>query len=399
MQFQSLSLADAGWQVTVLAYKGHAPVSTVLESPAIDIRYLHDHLHTRFPYFLKGTFRLVNLTCQLFFHLLFRISDWEMVLVQTPPAIPTIPVSLIATRSARLFRRGCKRLIIDWHNLGFTKFAERIKGDSFITRMYRWIETYFGRRADGHLCVSVAMRDFLARDLGIDHVSILYDRPLLSQMQVSSSESREDFITRLFGRDLIDHRSLRLLVSSTSWTDDEDMEMILRAADLADVRISATSDDGGDPKARMVIIITGEGPNRDTFERLRSARSYQHFTILSAWLTVKDYRLLLALSDFGICLHTSSSGIDLPMKLADMMGARLPTLTYNYGPTLLERFQDGGDGHLFLTEMDLATHFCRLLDEDWVSHYARVIVEMDTRPLESWEIGWKKEALPLFENR
>lgn len=76
-------------------------------------------------------------------------------------------------------------------------------------------------------------------------------------------------------------------------------------------------------------------------------------------MDISDYPLLLACCDLGICLHTSSSGLDLPMKILDMYGAGLPVLAYYY-PTIFELVKNGENGILFRSSSELSAHLYRL---------------------------------------
>jgi beta-1,4-mannosyltransferase len=62
--------------------------------------------------------------------------------------------------------------------------------------------------------------------------------------------------------------------------------------------------------------------------------------------------LVVGSADLGVCLHFSSSGLDLPMKVVDMFSAGLPCLAYDY-PCIGELVQDNLNGRLFKNEEDL----------------------------------------------
>lgn len=117
-----------------------------------------------------------------------------------------------------------------------------------------------------------------------------------------------------------------LLISSTSWTPDEDFGILLEALDAYETK--AVDDPVHYP--RLVCVITGKGPQKDHYKMLIHQRSWQKVVVITPWLENSDYPKLLAAGDLGVCLHYSSSGLDLPMKVVDMFGSGLPVCAIKF---------------------------------------------------------------------
>jgi beta-1,4-mannosyltransferase len=145
-----------------------------------------------------------------------------------------------------------------------------------------------------------------------------------------------------------------LVVSPTSWTADEDFGILLGALNVLDARwVEDARKDAAkrgvatSPVIRLVVAITGEGPLRAQWEARIRERPLQTIVVATRWLEVADYPRLIGAADLGVSLHRSASGLDLPMKIADMFGAGVPVCALAYGPCLAERVRSGETGMLF----------------------------------------------------
>ena len=176
----------------------------------------------------------------------------------------------------------------------------------------------------------------------------------------------------------------RLVVSGTSWTPDEDFGILLQALTEYDAR-------GRGPP--LLVCITGKGPLRAAFEAEVERAGLRRVKIMTAWLSSADYARLLAAADCGVSLHTSSSGLDLPMKVVDMFGAGLPVCAVDFA-CLDELVQDGVNGRVFSTAPQLCRQLEGLLagDGSALASYRRALADFG-----SWDEEWTREARPVFE--
>ena len=119
--------------------------------------------------------------------------------------------------------------------------------------------------------------------------------------------------------------------------------------------------------------------------------------IKDSWLKYEDYPLLLGSADLGICLHTSSSGLDLPMKVVDMFGAGLPVCATAF-PCLSELVQDSVNGFVFHSEKELAQQIEELLhafpsDNTRLEQLRNGVAEFQKK---RWEDNWRENAKPIL---
>ena len=116
------------------------------------------------------------------------------------------------------------------------------------------------------------------------------------------------------------------------------------------------------------------------------------------WLEPEDYPKIVGSADLGLCLHRSSSGLDIPIKVADLFGAGVPVCALDYGACLAERVRHGDNGLLFSTAPGLADMLFDLFEtfpgDQTALDRLRSGARRSARP--TWEQGWDKEARPIL---
>lgn len=340
MQNHCKSLADNGYNVEVFGYLESKPNQEILEDERILIQKLTQFPEIALPRLLKYIFKIFwsILSLLIAFN---RARSADLVILQNPPGIPALMMCYFYCKLKSV------KFVIDWHNYTWSIMALESSSQSRVVKVARHLEKYFGQKSDLNFCVTEAMRQDLADNWDIE-AKVLYDRPpekfrptikvetkheLFKKLSVLYSEFRSNeedstaFTVELNDGDICERDERPgLIVSSTSWTPDEDFQVLLDA--LIQYEEKATDNETKFPK--LVCVITGKGPMKSHYQQKIAEREWKFVSIVTPWLENEDYPLILAAADLGVCLHYSSSGLDLPMKVVDMFGCGLPVCAINF---------------------------------------------------------------------
>eukprot|EP01041_Mallomonas_annulata_P004887 gene4887-9746_t len=463
MQYHSASLAklETISHVSIFGFVGESCIRELTDSKKVTMERfkpfeskLIRKLSVLFP-LIKGLHLLSGV-----FLFLWRLPRFQVILIQNPPCLPAI----LATLPFRLFH-GVS-VCLDWHNLGFSMFSDKLGPNHLMVYIAYAMERILSQCATHHVCVSRAMQSWLRSEFRLSEVCVLYDQPSamfprsgtplslrhalllklnmldkelfpaldeLSPLSLSlSTESEEDAeststmssmtiqtqMISSYGTSSGDMEgegegdvsvSLRtdraaVVVSSTSWTAEEDFSLLLEAAMILDQTLW------------VVILVTGKGAMKEAFEeevRVKVGPRLRLVAIRTLWLEPEEYPLLMGLADVGVSLHASTSGLDLPMKVLDMFGSGVPVLALAF-PCLHELIQHNHNGLIFTDANQLAEQLSRLLLAD-VDHpqegsgsgggrpgesesesELNVLRECVRREQRSWDEVWTRDMQPVI---
>ncbi|NXY16066.1 ALG1 mannosyltransferase, partial [Atrichornis clamosus] len=416
MQYHALALARHGREVSLLGYLQNRPHPDVLHSENIRLVPVAELRGLRVgPKLFQYVIKVLVQSVQLLYTLL-RLDQPSYILLQNPPGLPSIAVAWLAG----LFWGS--KLIIDWHNYGYTIMSLSHGRNHPLVQVAKWYEKLFGRLSDYNLCVTDAMREDLWVNCNIKAVT-LYDKPasyfketpldLQHDLYMKLAKDYEPFRPRTESVNPSAERSAfteragksgnvvrtrgrpALLISSTSWTEDEDFSVLLKALEDYERFINE-----GAKLPALVCVITGKGPLKDYYNGLIKKLHFMHIQICTPWLEAEDYPLLLGSADLGVCLHKSSSGLDLPMKVVDMFGCCLPVCAI-YFECLHELVKHNENGLIFRDSKELAEQLKMLFLEFPTLEGKLQSFRQNLRASRQlrWEESWDQIVLPLLGHK
>ena len=395
MQYHAASLAAAGHDVDLVGLEGTGVLPGLAAHPRVTCHRLPDRSFQGratggINRFVAGSMARAAGQARRLVATLMRAPKADVNLVQNPPAVPTLAVAWLVARV-----RG-SRLVIDWHNLSHTVAAVRLGESHRAVKALARSERRWARRADGHLAVSKALAGWLAGHYGIA-AAILYDRPPAA-FSPTPPPAAAAMWTKLAGAAALGAERIPLVVCPTSWTPDEDFDLLLEALERTERRLVR---DGVPATPALAVVLTGRGALRDVFAARVARRAFTRIAVRTHWLEPADYPVLVGMADLGLCLHQSSSGLDLPMKVADFRGAGVPVAALAYAPVLDEVLTPGREGVTFRDPGELAGMLVGVASPsaDPASPLAQSRAWLSGHPAERWESQWPLTALPVLAAR
>ena len=396
MLYHAQALAANGLDVDLVGFEGTPLPKAVADDLRIKVQRLNPAtLRLRrvsgSTYAVAGLVDAARLSLRLW-RTMRNLRRPDLVLIQNPPAFPTLAVAWFSLR-----RRGV-RFVIDWHNLGYTLLSLRLGQWHPAVRLARWFERRDARRVEANLCVSRGLAAFLESRFGVQQAKVLYDRPASAFVPMDRAD-RERLRQALFTRLGVHGGTVGFIVCPTSWTEDEDFDLVIDAVPRLEERIRGwEAAVVGRRFPDLVILVTGDGARRAEFERRLAGLPARRVHLRARWLEPEDYPRVVGSADLGLCLHRSSSGLDIPMKVADLFGAGVPVCALDYGVCLAERVRHGDNGLLFSTARQLSDVLFDLFEtfprDQSLLDRLRSGARKSARP--TWEEGWAREAKPVL---
>lgn len=388
MNYHAKSFAQLDYYVNLCGYIDTHPSNDIIDDANIEIHPIVSMQNRhKLPFVLFAITKILNQIKQLI-SLLFEVKRCNYILIQNPPSVPLLMVVIIFIK---LYSKNTK-LIIDWHNLNFSILNLRYNNLNHpFVKIMKFYEYFFAKYADLHFTVTEKMKNYLVHEFNINSKKIitLYDRPD-AQFQPLSIPKQKIINSFDIFRDIFNLSNYKILISSTSFTPDEDFTILLKALKKYESLPNLPP---------ICLIITGKGPLKNQFlSDVINFKFSDKIIIKTAWLPINDYPKLLSIADLGISLHTSSSGIDLPMKIVDMFGCGIPVISLNF-PAIDELVLDGSNGLVCKESSSQPDEICRLLQKSFTDDnlYKTIKLGAMNETNLRWQQNWNQKLRNYFD--
>eukprot|EP00984_Skeletonema_dohrnii_P006106 scaffold2168_cov131-Skeletonema_dohrnii-CCMP3373.AAC.10 len=221
-------------------------------------------------------------------------------------------------------------------------------------------ERILAAMADAHLTVTHAMEVWLGEHFNVHgaNVRVLYDKPPMLFRPTTIDEEHELFqrldlegeneqlngwLDRVDGmheeqtpseqtlftkcslhnsEQIIQPRQNRpaLLVSSTSWTPDEDFSVLLEALEKLHTLIMNASKSTPSSFPKILVVVTGKGPQKEYFLPLlhKFNEQHQYIKVITLWLEASDYPKLLGCATLDELVKDGVNGRGYPLEDVEM---------------------------------------------------------------------------------
>ena len=390
---------------------------------------------TNVPFIIYAIVKIISESFHLFWILFlnpYKIVKLQTIILQNPP---TIPIGIIS-RFVCWFRAAT--LIIDWHNFGFTILALKIRNQT-ILNIYKYVEKMLFQLSDQNLTVTKTMKKFFIDKWNgnNNNIHVLYDKPTDMYYQ-ELTQHQQQHNDGLLYNELAKYFNIKpnnnitnpsnemkqlkgnnlWMISSTSWTKDEDLNMLLTDNILTTIDNKIQQTYGNNNDISIYLFVTGkdEGGLKEIFIKGYNdiKNGLKYIKVYPIWLNkYETYIHLLRYCDLGLCLHNSSSGLDLPMKVVDMFGVCIPVISINYDINKMNQLMSWNNDKTAINELIIHNENGLIFnDSNELSSQIFLCFQMYKKnPNEcfkkwvkiiknwkviSWEMDWKNKILPII---
>lgn len=349
MTYHAKSFQKLGYHVNLCGYL-ESNLPPFLSSPDISIHSIPVIKNRRLPYLLFAVLKVLTQLIDLS-HLFIKLIDenTRYILVQNPPSLPV----LLIIGLIKKYWAPHTQLIIDWHNLNWSILNLKYQNENHpVVKLMKFYEKFCSSAfADFNLTVTSALKKYLINEFCLtpNRILTVYDRPSEIFRPLDSQDTLKEILDSnkyLFEDLAYNQLNDRILITSTSFTADEDFGLLIEALTLLDKKLSERKAEN-----RILMFVTGKGPLQSEFLNSVNSKIWKNVIIKNVWLPINTYPNILRISDLGISLHYSSSGLDLPMKIVDLFGSGIPVLSLSY-PVISELVKNNVNGLLMENNVD-----------------------------------------------